>query len=45
MVLEMDSAIHVQNLNEAVCFSHRANSFGKAMNPTIFPPKIKKLIS
>ena len=30
------------NLDEAVCTSHRTNTLGKSMNPTILPPTIGK---
>ena len=33
---EIDPAIQVQNLNEAVCISHRYNTLGKDMNKLFF---------
>ena len=39
---EMDLAIWVQILNEAVCISNNSNIFGKGMNPTILPPAMSK---
>ena len=30
------------NLNEAVCISHCAHTFGKDMNPSILPPGMGK---
>ena len=38
----MDVAIQVQILDEAVCISHRTNTFGKGMHPTILPLVIDK---
>ena len=35
--IEMDPAVQVQNLNEAVCFSHSSNTFEKVTNPMILP--------
>ena len=31
----MDTAIRVQILDEAACFSHSTNTLGKGMNPII----------
>ena len=39
---EVDSAIQVQILIKAVCISHSANTFEKAMNPTILSQAIGK---
>ena len=33
----------VQNLDEAPCISHSANTFGKGINLIIFPPAMDKL--
>ena len=33
----MDIATQVQNLDEAVCISHSANTVGKGMYPIILP--------
>ena len=38
----MDMANWVQNLEEAVCISHCANTLEKGMNPTILPPAMGK---
>ena len=38
----MDMVIKIQNLDEAVCISHRINSFRKGIDPTILPPSIGK---
>ena len=32
----------IQILDKVVCISHSANTLGKDMNPTIFPPAIDK---
>ena len=42
VLLQMDEAIQVQNLDEAVCISHHINTFGKSMDLTIHPPAINK---
>ena len=34
----VDTAKRVQNLDETDCISHRTNTFGKGMNPIILPP-------
>ena len=38
MVMEMDTAIWVQILDENDCISHSTNTLGKGMNPIILPP-------
>ena len=38
----MDTATHVQILDEAVCISYHTNTFEEGMNPTILPPAIDK---
>ena len=38
----MDMVIWVQILDQAVCISHSANTFGKGMNPIILPPTMGK---
>ena len=40
--VEMNTTTRVQILDENVCFSHRANTFGKGMHPIIFPPTMGK---
>ena len=40
--LEMVTATRFQTLDEAVCISYSANTFGKNMNPTIFSPVMDK---
>ena len=39
---EMDMVIQVQNLNEAVCISHSANTLSKDMHPNLLLPAIGK---
>ena len=43
-LMEINTAIRVQMLNEAVCISHGANTFGKCMNPTILPTPMGKIV-
>ena len=38
----MDTVTRVQIMDEAVCISHSANTFGKGMNPTILSSAIGK---
>ena len=38
----MDMAYQVQNLDEAVCISHRANTLENGINPTILPTALSK---
>ena len=38
----MDTVTRVQTLDETVCISHSADTFGKGMNPVILPPAIGK---
>ena len=33
----------VQTLDEADCISHRTNTLGKGMNPSILPPAMGKI--
>ena len=40
--VETDTANRVQILEEGFCISHKANTFGKGMNPTIFPSAMDK---
>ena len=39
---EMDPVTRVQNLDEAVCILHFANTLRKGMNPTILRPAMDK---
>ena len=39
----MDTVIGVQNLDKAICISHRANILGKGMHPTILLTVMGKL--
>ena len=34
----MSMVVQVHILDKAVCISHNANTLGKGMNPSIFPP-------
>ena len=38
----MNMVSRVQILNEAVCISHRGNTLGKGMHPTILSPDMSK---
>ena len=38
MCVCVDTGTQVQNLDEAVCISHSANTLEKSMNPTILHP-------
>ena len=40
--LEMDMATQDPILNEVVCISHKTNTLGKGMNPTILPLAMDK---
>ena len=42
IVIEMDTAVRVQIPDETVVISHKANSFGKNMNPTILSLAMSK---
>ena len=42
-IIEVDTVIRVQILDEDVCLSHSANTLGKGMNPTILPPAMVKI--
>ena len=37
-LLEMNSAICVQILDQAICIPHYVNTYGKGMNSSTFPP-------
>ena len=39
---EIDTAIQVQILDDLVCISHRVNTLGKGVNPTILPLDMDK---
>ena len=39
----METATGVQILDEAVCISHRTNTFRKGVHPTILPPVMGRL--
>ena len=40
----MDLATQVRIQDEAVCISHSVNTFEKAVNPTILPPAMSKIV-
>ena len=40
--MELDTTTRVQILDEADGISHRTNTLGKGMNPTILPPAMSK---
>ena len=42
MITEIDMLTRVQYLEEAVCSSHYADTFGKGMNPIILSPDLGK---
>ena len=42
MVAKLDTAARVQNLDKAVCISHRTNTLGKDINPIIPHPAMSK---
>ena len=38
----MDTVTKVQVLDETICISHRVNTLGKGMKPTIISPAMSK---
>ena len=40
---KLDTVIRVQNLDDAVCISRKANTLGKGMNPNIVPLVMGKM--
>ena len=42
IVVEMDTAIRVQIVDETDCIVHSTNTLGKGMNPIILPPAMGK---
>ena len=42
IIVEFDTTTRVQILDETDCISYRANTLGKAMNPSILPPAMGK---
>ena len=44
IIIEIDTVTRVQALDEPVWILYSANTFGKGMNLTIFPPAMGKIV-